>query len=200
MYNIYMHEFYNISIRNRLNSVIKDKITISVDDIMKKNQIISGVYLYYCIFENNILFTYVGESLDIYKRLKNHIFKIKSAMVEKIKNNRINRKYFQIKKLFEKYHLDYKDINFIILDVVEDKNNRYISESINIVRLWDKYKRQESTTLNNSKRSIKMKCYNNRVKLVVNVVTIDNQWCILARHNPKSLCDCNMVLGYISKQ
>ncbi|ASP28720.1 hypothetical protein SCORR_v1c09480 [Spiroplasma corruscae] len=128
---------------NKLVNYFKDtKIKIDISCIKKQRVILSGVYLMYCEIDNSIIFSYVGESIDLFKRFKQHIQGLNS-----------NKKKYRI---MSKLGATESNIKFLILSLEKDQSKRLFLETYYIYIL--RSKRYNMNTKLVSKRA---KCSNN---------------------------------------
>ncbi|AGR41630.1 GIY-YIG nuclease family protein [Spiroplasma taiwanense] len=111
-------------------------------DIMElaKNKV-AGVYLLYSIENKNLNFTYVGESKDLGQRIKQHLRNFNSK----------NRLYSKMRKKI----ISSNQINFLILDEIEDQNLRLMKETYYIYIFKSKFFNLNSKLVNK-----KLKCPN----------------------------------------
>ncbi|AKX34638.1 hypothetical protein SLITO_v1c10270 [Spiroplasma litorale] len=138
-----------------INYFINNKININFNSIKKEKTILSGVYLMYCKIDNKTIFTYVGESIDLFKRFKQHIQSL----------NTKKRNYRIMKSL----GANEENINFIILSLEKNQNIRLFLETYYIYVL-----RSKRLNLNSKLVSKRAKCSNNHGNLASRLNNLNN--------------------------
>ncbi|AKU80278.1 GIY-YIG nuclease family protein [Spiroplasma turonicum] len=148
---IRLHEAYYYKIINYLKGL---KICIDYNLIKKEKTVFSGVYLMYCEIDNEIIFTYVGESIDLFKRFRQHVANL----------NTTKKKYKKMRSL----GASEKNIKFLILTFESDQNKRLLLETYYIYIL-----RSKIYNLNTKLLSKKAKCDQNHGNMTSKLLNVN---------------------------
>ncbi|AUB32116.1 GIY-YIG nuclease family protein [Spiroplasma floricola] len=134
-----LSEIYLLEIINKL---LENKKSLKFDELNKMDNKKPGVYLLYSIVNNKLRFCYIGESVNVKERFKQHI---------KGYANKKNKMYSIMNKRVE----EIKDINFVFLDEIEDQNDRLKRETYYIYTTKSKH-----FSLNTKLVNRKLRCPN----------------------------------------
>ncbi|ALD66864.1 GIY-YIG nuclease family protein [Spiroplasma cantharicola] len=123
-----------------INNLLMTRSNFNTLELNQTKYKVSGTYLMYSIVNNKLNFCYVGESRNIISRFKQHVNGFKTS----------KERFYS--KLRTKVN-DIEDISFLILDQIDDQNERLIKETYYIYSTKSKF-----YSLNTKLVNRKMKC------------------------------------------
>ncbi|AUM63008.1 GIY-YIG nuclease family protein [Spiroplasma monobiae] len=111
---------------HRISKFLKTRTVLNLEDIRQIKDRVAGTYLLYSISNGKLKFCYIGESTNVFERFKQHI------------NGFLRGKDSLYSKMRKKIK-DIKEISFVVLDEIEDQNNRLKKETYYIYTMKSKF-------------------------------------------------------------
>jgi len=126
-------------VNNVVSELSKTRVIYDHKEVLINKEKTAGVYLIYSKKKENVVLTYVGESKDIFNRLRKHIYNIRTR--NKLASRILTKEP------------DINNLNFLILEEVNDINERLKKETYYIYVFRSKF-----TNVNKSLANKKMRC------------------------------------------
>ncbi|WP_339034045.1 GIY-YIG nuclease family protein [Spiroplasma endosymbiont of Cantharis rufa] len=125
-----------------INNLLITRSSFNSLELFQINYKVSGTYLMYSIVNNKLNFCYIGESRNLISRFKQHVNGFKTSK---------ERFYYKMRSKVE----GIADINFLILDEIDNQNDRLMKETYYIYSTKSKF-----YSLNTKLVNRKLKCPN----------------------------------------
>ncbi|QHX37031.1 GIY-YIG nuclease family protein [Spiroplasma sp. BIUS-1] len=111
---------------NRISKFKKTRTVLNYEDVKLINDKVPGTYLIYSLTNGKLAFCYVGESTNVFERFKQHINGFRNGK---------DRLYSKMRKKVK----ELEDISFMVLDEIEDQNERLKKETYYIYTMKSKF-------------------------------------------------------------